>query len=182
MSAYIELAALAKIELEATGASVSELEVEGSLVLAWIERWRAFPLGAEGKGQWAPVDATISFSDGMLSGKSVRMRLSLLLADTMPNLEGNPHWVAFSQALSSRFAPIEIEIEPLSSRISLSYEQLLYEGTEPQVPLYCEKLAYLAALALPAIARLRLEAWTVEDARNLAQLVFNEALSLGYQQ
>lgn len=182
MSAFIELSALAKHDLELAGASVNELEIDGARVLAWVERWRAAPIGGGSEGQWAPVDATVSFADGMQAGKSVRMRLSLLLADTMPDLEGNSHWVAFAQALASKFAPIEIEIEPLSSRLSMSYEQLLYEGVSPQVPLYCEKLAYLASLALPAIARLRLEAWTVDDARNLAQLVLNEALTLGYQQ
>jgi len=64
----------------------------------------------------------------------------------------------------------------------LSYEQLLFEGTEPRVLLYCEKLAYFAAVALPAIARLRLDAWTLDDVRNFAQQILNEALTLGYQQ
>jgi hypothetical protein len=118
----------------------------------------------------------------MQAGKSVRMNLSLLLPDTMPDLEGNPHWVAFTQALSSKFAPVVIEIEEQSSRLSLSYEQLLYSGTELQVALYVEKLAYLASVAIPAIMRIRLEAWTLDDARNLAQQVLNEALTLGYQQ
>jgi hypothetical protein len=182
VNAYIELTARAKQELEAAGASVNELELEGARVLAWVERWRAAPLGDEAQGDWAPTDATVSFSDGMQSGKSVRMRLSLLLADMLPDLEGHPHWVAFAQALASKFAPVVIEIEEQSSRLSLTYEQLLYEGTEPQVALYCEKLAYLASVALPAILRIRLEAWTLDDMRNLAQQVLNEALTLGYQQ
>jgi hypothetical protein len=77
---------------------------------------------------------------------------------------------------------VTISIEPQSSCLSFTYEQLLYEGTDPQVALYCEKLAYLASVAIPAIARIRLEAWTLDDVRNLAQLVLNEALTLGYQQ
>ena len=182
MNAYIEMSARAKQELEAAGASVNELELEGARLLAWVERWRATPLGGDTQDEWAPIDATVSFSDGMQTGKSVRMRLSLLLADTMPDLEGHPHWVAFAQALASKFAPVTIEIEKQSSRLSLTYEQLLYEGTEPHVALYCEKLAYLASVALPAILRIRLEAWTLEDVRNLAQQVLNEALTLGYQQ
>jgi hypothetical protein len=182
VSAYIELTNLAKQELEANGASVNVLELEGARVLAWVERWHGVPLGQEPESEWAPVDATVSFVDGMQAGKSARMRLSLLLADTMPDLEGNPHWVAFAQALSSKFAPVQIEIEAQSFRLSLSYEQLLYAGAEPRVALYCEKLAYLASLALPAIARIRLEAWTLDDVRNLAQQVLNEALTLGYLQ
>jgi len=47
----------------------------------------------------------------MQIGKSVRMSLSLLLADTMPDLEGTAHWVAFAQALTSKFAPLTLEIE-----------------------------------------------------------------------
>jgi len=110
------------------------------------------------------------------------MRLSLLLADALPDLEGHPHWVAFAQALAGQFAPVVIEIEPQSLRLSLTYEQLLYAGTEPQVALYCEKLAYLASVAVPAIKRIRLQAWSLDDVRNLAQQVLNEALTLGYQQ
>lgn len=182
MSAYIELSAAAKRELETTGASVNELEFEGARVLAWVERWRAAPLGEVTQDEWSPVDATVSFADGMQSGKSVRMQLSLLLPDVMPDLEGNPHWVAFVQALESKFAPVVIEIEKQSSRLSLTYEQLLYAGTEPQVALYCDKLAYLASVALPAMMRIRMEAWTLDDVRNLAQQVLNEALTLGYQQ
>lgn len=182
MSAYIDLSAAAKRELEASGASVNELELDGARVLAWVERWRATSLGDEAQGEWSPVDATISFADGMQAGKSVRMRLSLLLPDAMPDLEGNPHWVAFAQALASKFAPVVIEIDEQSSRLSLNYEQLLYAGTDPQVALYCEKLAYLASVALPAIMRIRMEAWTLDDVRNLAQQVLNEALTLGYQQ
>jgi len=75
-----------------------------------------------------------------------------------------------------------MEIDEQSSRLSLTYEQLLYQGTEPHVTLYCEKLAYLASVVLPAILRIRLEAWTLDDVRNLAQQVLNEALTLGYQQ
>jgi hypothetical protein len=186
MSAYLQCTRVARQELESAGASVNTLEIEGAQVLAWIERWQGrtpeMTLGAEAQAQWAPVDATVSFADGMLSGQSARMQLSLLLADTMPDLEGEPHWVAFAQTLSSKFAPVVIEIEKQSNRLNLSYAQLLYAGTSPQVPLYCEKLATVAAVALPAIARLRLQAWTVQDARNLAQQVLNEALTLGYQQ
>lgn len=182
MNAYIELSARAQQELEASGATVNELELEGARVLAWVERWRAAPLGDDAQGEWAPIDATVTFADGMQTGKSVRMRLSLLLADTMPDLETHPYWIAFAQALASKFAPVVIEIEEQSSRLSLTYEQLLYDGTEPQVALYCEKLAYLASFVLPAILRIRLEAWTLEDVRNLAQQVLNEALTLGYQQ
>jgi hypothetical protein len=75
-----------------------------------------------------------------------------------------------------------LEIEEQSKRLSLSYAQLLYAGTRPQVPLYCDKLAYVVSVMLPAVARLRLQAWSVQDARNLAQQVLNEALTLGYQQ
>jgi len=182
VSAYIELSAQAKQELEAAGASVNALELEGVRVLAWVERWRAAPLGDDTLNGWAPIDATVTFSDGMQAGKSVRMRLSLLLADTMPNLESHPHWVAFTQAIASKFAPVVMEIDEQSSRLSLTYEQLLYQGTEPHVTLYCEKLAYLASVVLPAILRIRLEAWTLDDVRNLAQQVLNEALTLGYQQ
>jgi hypothetical protein len=182
VSAYIDLTKAAKQELELAGASVNELELDGARILAWVERWRGAQLGEDAQGDWAPVDATVSFADGMQAGKSVRMHLSLMFADAIPDLEGHPYWVAFTQALSSKFAPIVIEIEPNSSRLNLSYEQLLYEGTEPQVTLYCEKLAYLASVALPAIMRIRLEAWTLDDVRNLAQQVLNEALSLGYQQ
>jgi hypothetical protein len=182
VSAYIQLSKAAKQELELAGASVNELELDGARVLAWVERWRGAKLDEAALGAWAPIDATVSFADGMQTGKSVRMNVSLLLADAMPDLEGHPYWVAFAQALSSKFAPIVIEIEPNSYRLNLSYEQLLYEGTSPQVGLYCEKLAYLASVALPAIARIRLEAWTLDDVRNLAQQVLNEALTLGYQQ
>ena len=182
MSAYIELSKAAKQELELAGASVNELELDGARVLAWVERWNSASLGEEAQGDWLPVDATVSFADGMQAGKSVRMNLSLLLPNVMPDLEGNPYWVAFSQALSSKFAPVVIEIEEQSSCLSLSYEQLLYSGTEPQVTLYVEKLAYFASVAIPAIMRIRLEAWTLDDVRNLAQQVLNEALTLGYQQ
>ena len=182
MSATIELSAGAQRELEAAGASVNELEFDGVRMLAWVERWRTAPLGDGDQGAWAPVDATVTFSDGMQAGRSARMRLSLLLADALPDLEGHPHWVAFAQALAGQFAPVVIEIEPQSLRLSLTYEQLLYAGTEPQVALYCEKLAYLASVAVPAIKRIRLQAWSLDDVRNLAQQVLNEALTLGYQQ
>ena len=182
MSAYVQLADLAQQELEATGASVNMLEIDGARILAWIERWQGLTSGREAKADWAPVDATVSFADGMQAGQSVRMQISLLLVDTMPDLEGQPHWVAFAQALSSSFAPVVLEIEEQSKRLSLSYAQLLYAGTRPQVPLYCDKLAYVVSVMLPAVARLRLQAWSVQDARNLAQQVLNEALTLGYQQ
>jgi hypothetical protein len=182
MSAYIKLSSVAKQDLELAGASVNELELDDARVLAWVERWRGAKLGEDAQGDWAPIDATASFADGMQAGKSVRMNITLLLDYVMPDFEGHPYWIAFAQALSSKFAPVIIGIEPQSSCLSFTYEQLLYEGTDPQVALYCEKLAYLASVAIPAIARIRLEAWTLDDVRNLAQLVLNEALTLGYQQ
>ena len=182
MSTFIELSAAAKAELEAATGSVNELVLDGVRVLAWVERWRDVPLGEDGQGDWRPVDATVSFTDGMQAGRSARMRLSMLLPDTLPDLEGHPHWVAFAQGVASLFAPVVIEIEPQSQRLILSYEQLLYAGTEPQLVLHCEKLAYLASVAVPALKRIRLEAWSMDDARNLAHQVLNEALTLGYQQ
>ena len=182
MSALIEFAAAAKRELEASGGSVNELVLDGVRLLAWVERWRAESPGQDGQSDWRPVDATVTFSDGMQTGQSARMRLSVLLPDVLPDLEGHPHWVAFAQALASLFAPVVIEIEPQSHRLILSYEQLLFAGTEPQLVLYCEKLAYLASVAVPALMRMRLQAWSVDDARNLAHQVMNEALTLGYRQ
>jgi hypothetical protein len=182
MSAFLHLSQIAKSELEANGASVNELAQDQAVILAWVERWRADSLEELSAEDWVPVDVTVSFSQGMQAEKTARMRLACLFSDVMPDIKGEVHWVAFTQAISAHFPPLQIEIEPQSHRLLLSIEQLLANGVGPRVLEYVEQLAYVAGAIIPAMMRLRIEAWTVDDARALAGQVLNEALTLGYLQ